>query len=146
MLGLGLLLNNAAQQLKREFERAARPHGLTLLQWRVLRALAVEDGQTQKSLATQLEASPMSISDVLERLEATGHVTREVDPTDSRAKRASLTDEGRAIVREMRAIAVQVYDQAAAGINEADKQTMMRVLAQILANLDALGAQKKDET
>lgn len=67
VLGLGLLLNNAEQQLNREFERAARPHGLTLLQWRVLGALAAEDRQIQKSLATRLEASLMSISDVRER-------------------------------------------------------------------------------
>ena len=136
MQSLGILLHNASTQIKREFERAARPHGLTLLQWRVLGTLSAKDGLTQTALGAQVEASPMTISDVVERLEAAGLVRREVDPTDSRAKRVSITDAARLQVAQMRAVATQVYDRALRGIDAADQAVMERALMQIAANLD----------
>jgi DNA-binding MarR family transcriptional regulator len=143
--GLGYLLHNAANLLKREFERTARPYGLTLLQWRVLGALSLDDGQTQTTLASRLEASPMSISDVLERLQGSGLLTREVDPSDSRAKLVSITEEGQRLVTEMRAIAADVYERAAQGIGERDREAMVRALTRMVSNLEEAGVTRKED-
>ena len=140
-----MLLHTAAQHLKREFERAMRPHGLTLLQWRVLKVLSHADGQTQKTLGCELDTSPMSISDVLERLEAAGLVAREVDPEDSRAKRARITAAGQELLGEMRTIAAAVYERAAEGIDEADQEAMMRTLARMVSNLETLASEAKEK-
>ena len=136
MQSLGLMLHNAASLLKREFERAVRPHGLTLLQWRVLGQLSREDGLTQTALGACLEASPMTISDVVERLEAAGLVAREVDPSDSRAKIVRITAPARTQVEEMRAVAAEVYERALDGIGEADRAAMERALTRIASNLE----------
>jgi DNA-binding MarR family transcriptional regulator len=142
--GLGLLLHNAANLLKREFERAARPHGLTLLQWRVLGELSRNEGLTQTALGGRLEASPMTISDVIERLEIAGFATREVDPSDSRAKLVAITTKARALVEEMRAVADEVYGKAVDGIDEADRAAMIRALTRIAANLEDTRIKAKD--
>lgn len=144
MQGLGLLLHNAANLLKREFERAARPHGLTLLQWRVLGELSRNEGLTQTALGGRLEASPMTISDVIERLEIAGFATREVDPSDSRAKLVAITTKARALVEEMRAVADEVYGKAVDGIDEADRAAMIRALTRIAANLEDTRIKAKD--
>ena len=136
MQSLGLLLHNAASLLKREFERVARPHGLTLLQWRVLGTLSREDGLTQTVLGARLEASPMTISDVVERLESAGFVAREVDPSDSRAKIVRITESAHPLVEKMRAVAAEVYERALDGIDEADRAAMKRALTQIASNLE----------
>lgn len=136
MQSLGLMLQDAANLLKREFERAAKPYQLTLLQWRVLGQLSRTDGLTQTALGGQLDASPMTISDVVERLEGAGLVAREVDPSDSRAKLVRITPKARALVEEMRAVAARVYDKALAGIDEDDREAMARALTRIAANLD----------
>jgi DNA-binding MarR family transcriptional regulator len=142
--GLGLLLHNAANLLKREFERAARPHGLTLLQWRVLGELSRNEGLTQTALGGRIEASPMTISDVIERLEIAGFATREVDPSDSRAKLVAITTKARALVEEMRAVADEVYGKAVDGIDEADRAAMIRALTRIAANLEDTRIKAKD--
>ena len=144
MQGLGLLLHNAANLLKREFERAARPHGLTLLQWRVLGELSRNEGLTQTALGGRLEASPMTISDVIERLEIAGFATREVDPSDSRAKLVAITTKARALVEEMRGVADEVYGKAVDGIDEADRAAMIRALTRIAANLEDTRIKAKD--
>ncbi|MDP8920594.1 MAG: MarR family transcriptional regulator [Pseudomonadota bacterium] len=138
------MLHNAANLLKREFERAARPHGLTLLQWRVLGELSRNEGLTQTALGGRLEASPMTISDVIERLEIAGFATREVDPSDSRAKLVAITTKARALVEEMRGVADEVYGKAVDGIDEADRAAMIRALTRIAANLEDTRIKAKD--
>jgi len=136
---LPFMLHTAANLFKREFEQAARPFGMTLLQWRVLGVLSKIEGMTQSTLATLLEARPMTISDVLDRLEGAGLVAREVDPQDSRAKRVTLTDAAQPLIADMRSIALGVYDRALHGIPAGDREILQRSLAQIAANLDAKG-------
>jgi DNA-binding MarR family transcriptional regulator len=142
---LGLMLHDAANLLKREFERAARPHQLTLLQWRVLGELTRNDGLTQSALGSRLEVSAMTISDVVERLEAAGLVVRAVDPSDSRAKLVSITDKARLLVGQMRGVAAEVYRKALDGIDEADRAAMERALARIAVNLDDSKIKAKDK-
>ncbi len=145
MLGLGTYINNIAHHLKREFERAARPYGLTLLQWRVLGALSSEEGITQKNLSAKLEVSPMSISDVLERLETADLIVRKVDSRDSRAKSVWVTAKGLELRESMRDVALDVYERAVAGIDTDDKQAMLRALKQMSANFEAMEEQAKEK-
>lgn len=141
MQSLGLLLHDAARLLKADFERRARDYGLTLLQWRVLRQLSLsEDGLTQKAIACRVEASPMSVSDVLDRLESADLVSRAVDPDDSRAKRVRITDKAAALLDEVKEEVAEVYAQALIGIDAAEQDTLTRLLQQIVANLEASDA------
>ena len=78
----------------------------------------------------------MTISDVVERLEAAGLVAREVDPSDSRAKIVRITAPARTQVEEMRAVAAEVYERALDGIGEADRAAMERALTRIASNLE----------
>ena len=47
---LPFMLHTAANLFKREFEQAARPFGMTLLQWRVLGVLSKIEGMTPSAL------------------------------------------------------------------------------------------------
>lgn len=142
---LGLALHDAARLLRSEFERRARRQRLSLMQWRALGMLAREDGLTQTALAARIEASPMTMSDILDRLEALGYVRREPDPSDSRAKLVRITPEALPIVEEMRSIAQEVYDLALDGIAPNDRATLMRALGQIAANLETAAAERNDD-
>jgi DNA-binding MarR family transcriptional regulator len=141
---LGLLLHDAARLLKSEFERRARGHRLTLMQWRVLGQLSRSDGLTQTALGALVEASPMTVSDILDRLERMDLVRREADPGDSRAKLVWITAAARPLIDEMRAVAVEVYDSALANISAEDREALMRSLGQIVDNLGGHGAVAKE--
>ena len=72
---------------------------------RVLTALAMQDGMTQKDLAFLLGIRPQSLGELLAKLEADGYITRERSEADKRASIVKLTDAGRekaAHVDEMR--------------------------------------------
>lgn len=132
---LGLLLHDAARLLKREFERESRQYGLTLLQWKVLAKLADGDGLSQATLAGLVEASPMTLSDIVERLEGRGLVSRAPDPADSRAKLVSIEPEARVMVARMRGVVTEVYDRALSGIAPDDRAALTRALTRITENL-----------
>lgn len=132
---LGVQFHDIARLLKGEFERQVRETRLTLLQWRTLGALSRKTGQTQRSLADRLEVSPMTMSGIVERLEAMGYVSRDTDPADKRAKRVSITEDGQAMARTMRPVAEAVYARALSGLTEADQAVLVSLLRRIVDNL-----------
>lgn len=144
MQSLGLLLHDVSRLLKAEFERRTRETGLTLNQWRVLATLSRKGGQTQAALAAAIEVSPMTVSDVIERLESQGLVQRAPDPLDSRAKRVTLTEAAVPVVARARDVANQVYASALSGLSEPERATMVHALTHIFDNLVAMAATEQD--
>ncbi|WP_127105836.1 MarR family winged helix-turn-helix transcriptional regulator [Pararhodobacter zhoushanensis] len=130
------LLIDTARVMRSEFSRRARDHKLSLLQWRTLGVLARQDGMTQSVLAARIEVSPMTMSDTIDRLEKHGYVRREPDPTDSRAKLVLLTPAALPIIEEMRLVAQHMMARALTGIEPDESETLVRLLGQIMSNLE----------
>ena len=141
----GYVIHDVAKQLRRHFDAEAQRHDLTLPQWRVIGQLSVSDGVSQVALSTLCETDPMTISGVVERLEAKGLVLRVADPGDSRAKIVRITDKARALVNEMKLLAEEVYTSAFDGIAETDRATTLRVLKEMSANLQRQRTPSKEE-
>jgi MarR family transcriptional regulator for hemolysin len=141
---LGYLINDVARQLRRRFDDQAKAHGLTLPQWRTLAQLYHTEGVSQVALAACTETNPMTMSGILDRLEARGLVERIADPNDSRAKLAQTTAKARALVEEMRAVGTQVYDEALTGVSLADREVLLSALSQISSNLSEQSAMRKE--
>lgn len=144
MKSLGLLLTDAAKLIRAEFERQARAHKMTLSQWRALKELSDGDGLTQTALGCAIELSPMTVSELLDRLEQQGLVRRETDPADSRAKLVWMTDAAWPLIEEMRQIAHELFDRALVGLTPAERDILMKGLEQIVVNLDGATANKKE--
>lgn len=144
MQSLGLLLHDVARLLKGEFEKRARITQLSLTQWRAMAVLKHHDGITQSALGGKIEASPMTVSDVVERLEGLGYVRREADPADGRAKLVWLTEAAQPVVAEMREVAVDVYARALEGITDDEREVLIRALTIISNNLGGRAAEEKD--
>lgn len=145
MQSLGLMLHDAARLIKSEFERRARGHRLSLMQWRTLGALNQNDGMSQVALAARVEASQMTMSDIIDRLESEGLVRRESDPADKRAKLVWITAAAAPVVEEMRSIATEVYAAALAGIAPEDLDGLTRSLQQIVSNLETDETEQKED-
>lgn len=135
-----VLFNDAARMMRSEFARAARDHKLTLLQWRTLGLLARGEPLTQSAIAQRIEASPMTMSDIVNRLESLGYVLREADPADSRAKLVRLAPAAHPIVEEMRAIAQDLSGRIFAGFSDSDRATLEALLGRVVINLESLAA------
>jgi Transcriptional regulators len=135
-----MLINDAARMVRSEFGRSARDHKLTLLQWRTLGMLARGEPLTQSAIAQRIEASPMTMSDIVNRLETLGYVSRETDPADSRAKLVRLAPAALPIVEEMRAIAQNLSSRIFAGFSETEREVLEALLGRLIGNLETLAA------
>jgi len=138
MKDIAILLHETTGLLRRRFEAAAKPEGLTLLQWRALRLLSLDGPMRQVALGEALEASPMTVSDLAERLEGMGLISRGPDPTDSRAKSLDLTATGRAKVDAMRALTEAMFAEVFAGLTPEDIDGLRGALGKIKDNLAAM--------
>ena len=145
MRDIMMLLHETAPLMRRRFEQAARPEGLTLMQWRAIGLLERNGPMRQVEIKEALEASPMTISDLAERMQAAGLVTRQTDPNDSRAKTLTLTDAGHAKFAIMHQISEAVFDEVAIGIGDETKAALRDGLSAIKDNLGgAIGTPDKE--
>ncbi|MEV6108681.1 MarR family transcriptional regulator [Streptomyces sp. NPDC051940] len=87
-------------------KQAFRPLGLTPAQSRLLRTVGshTQRGEAPRmaDLARHLEVVPRAVTTLVDALEELGAVRRAQDPANRRVVLIELTDEGRAMLRELR--------------------------------------------
>ncbi|WP_164870837.1 MarR family winged helix-turn-helix transcriptional regulator [Mesobaculum littorinae] len=146
MTDLPQLLQETAMGLRRRFEQAARPEGLTLMQWRALGLLDRQGPMRQVAMGEALDAAPMTISALAERLSAADLVTRAADPQDSRAKTLTLTPEGAERLAAMRSISDGVFARVFADFTEGERESFRTCLQKIKSNLADEGPAPAEES
>jgi MarR family transcriptional regulator, transcriptional regulator for hemolysin len=132
---IGFLMNDAARLMRRDFERRARPVGLTRAQWQALFHLARNEGCNQATLADLLDVEPITLARVVDRLEASGLVERRPDPGDRRARLLFLGERAHPLLEELRALGAETREIALAGIDEDERTLLMTLLTKMRANL-----------
>lgn len=130
--------------LRRRFDLVTQPHGLTMPQWRALWQLYQQDGLSQTELAGRIDTDPMTVSGLMERLEAKGLVDRRPDPRDSRVKTVLITESARQLVGDLKAQMEQAQRDAFVGISDDERQVMMQALEKLRGNL-AAATHEEDE-
>jgi DNA-binding MarR family transcriptional regulator len=142
----GFLVGETARLLGVRFDEEARAHRITRTQWLVLLTLMRNEGASQNQMAELLEVEPITLSRMIDRLEAAGHVTRAVDPADRRVRRLHLTDSGRAVLRELRLMGADVLAEASRGMSPEQVERFMGLLRRFRANLVAAAARPPEES
>lgn len=101
----------AAARVSRGFaERYRAEFGLTIPEWRVLAHLSQSDAVSVREIHARVDMDKSKVSRAAARLEADGHVRKEVDADDRRLIRLSLTEKGRALVARILPAAVAYQD------------------------------------
>ena len=98
---LCLGIYSASLAIQRTYKPMLDAMGITYPQYLVLNLLWSEDGQTVGGLAQQLDLEASTLTPLLKRLEATGHVTRERNPKNERQVLVHVTPKGRALRSEV---------------------------------------------
>lgn len=132
---LGFLIHDGARLIRRRFEARAAGYGLSAAQWRALFRLMKEEGLAQARLAELLEIEPISVSRLLDRMEEGGWIERRADASDRRVRSVHPTDRARAVYGEVKAIALEVYGEALAGVDEQTRRGLIAGLEAVAANL-----------
>jgi DNA-binding MarR family transcriptional regulator len=133
---LGMLFRHLRDGMRArvEHELAVEGHDLTFSQFVTLKKLA-EGIASVTDLARAAELNPGAMTRLLDRLEAKGLVSRVADPGDRRALHIHLTDAGVAIWRDIAQCGQRVHDCALAGMDDADRDQLLRLLERVRANL-----------
>ena len=126
-----------ARLIRREANKRAAVLGATKAQWRVLAWLKrTGDGARQIDLAEGLDVEPITLCRMLDRLEEAGLVERRRDATDRRAWRIYLTPAAAPMLVKLEEMGLAFNADMLAGISEADRETVLRVLGQMRSNLE----------
>ncbi|MBV8412059.1 MAG: MarR family transcriptional regulator [Alphaproteobacteria bacterium] len=132
---LGFLLHDVARLMRRRFEQNARELRLTRSQCQVLAHLARHEGIPQSGLAEILEVEPITLTRILDRLEAGGLVERRPHATDRRIRQLYLTAEARPLLADIFAIGADTRGEALDGVPELERDFLFQTLTTMKANL-----------
>ena len=126
-----------ARLIRREANKRAAVLGATKAQWRVLAWLKrTGDGARQVELAEGLDVEPITLCRMIDRLEEAGLVERRRDESDRRAWRIHLTPAAAPVLAKLEEMGLAFNADMLAGISRADRETVLRVLGQMRANLE----------
>jgi MarR family transcriptional regulator for hemolysin len=132
---LGFLIHDAQRLLRKRFEIRGAAYGLSAAQWRLLVRLVKDEGVPQARLAEILEIEPISVSRLLDRMEAGGWITRQQDAGDRRVRMIFPTDKSRMAFAAIKSVAGEVYEEALSGLTADERRTVIRGLGAIVENL-----------
>ena len=90
-------LYGASMAIGRLYKPVLDEAGITYPQYLVLGTLWEEDGLTIGTIAERLALESSTITPLVKRLEAAGHLTRRRNPNDERQVLVALTEAGRAV-------------------------------------------------
>ena len=107
--------------------------GLTYPQYLAMVLLWEQNDQTVGSLGEKLFLESSTLTPVLKRLEALGHVKRTRDPVDERQVRVRLTERGRALRQKARDVPGCILDASGLELDE-----LQRLQGEIVALRSAL--------
>jgi len=132
---LGFSLYGAFIAVSRTYKPWLDQLGLTYPQYLVLSVLWEGDDQTIGGIAARLDLEPSTITPLVKRLEAAGHLVRKRNPADERQVKVQLTDQGRAVRAKTKTLADALYGKAGLSVAE-----LVELNARIKALRDAFRA------
>ena len=113
--------------------------GLHRSQFALLRHLSeCKSPPTQKDLADRMAISPAAASGIVSSLLANGCISREKDGTDARAYKLCLSEKGRDILKQSRAIFAQTDRQMLSALSSDEKKELCLCLEKLLQSLRAM--------
>src|SRR4051812_39850920 len=101
----GFLMNYLGTRSGRRFAAALEPYGLHPRHFGVMTVLDARPGVTQQDLSDHSRVDRSSMVALLDELEDMGLAERRADPADRRKRSIHLTEQGRAQLEELRAVA-----------------------------------------
>jgi len=106
--------------------------GLSIPEWRILANLGRCGPLYAGELAERSSMDKPKVTRALQRLEAAGIVQRAVDAQDRRQVSLALTRRGRAMFRDIAALALAWEKQFLSPLSKAERRTLDRVLIKLM--------------
>jgi len=127
----GFLLAQAHMAARAKADKALDGIGLNMRGYAALATLVSDGPTSQQRLSERIRMDPATMVDVIDGLEASGHIVRRRNPRDRREYALEPTARGRALyARADRALA-EVEKKTLRGLDAREARTLMQLLARI---------------
>ncbi len=113
------------------------PHDLTHMEGKVLGYFAHHPGATQSDLIARSGRDKAQLARLVRGLRDKGLLDAVVDEADRRSTRLHVTEEGKAIARNLQRGGERLAQVAAAGLDETERRQLLALLEKVRATLDA---------
>ncbi len=134
---IGRQLTRIAKAVSRAFDDALTEVGGSLPTWLVLVSLKSGTPGAQRELAAAVGIEGPTLTHHLNRLEASGLVTRRRDPANRRVHRVELTDAGEATFARLLGAVIGFDDRLRRGFTESELTTLRDSLERLRTNAAA---------
>lgn len=123
-------------RMHRLLDRRMAEQGASLARTKFLIYLDKEGPSRGTDIADLLGLAPRTVTEALDGLERDGLVRRDPDPSDRRAKRVSLTEEGRNAIAATEPLRISLIDRIFGTLDAEERAQLDRILARISDALD----------
>jgi DNA-binding MarR family transcriptional regulator len=131
---LGFLLYRVAAVLRPEVSAVLGRVGLTLPEFVCLRILSMSPGLSSAELSRHTNVTPQAMNTVLRKLEEVGAVTRPESVSSGRALPATLTPQGRALLKRAESAVHEADARILAKLTQAQQREFKRMLEKLGAD------------
>lgn len=102
----------------------------------LLRLLDMDGPMKASAIAVRMNITPGAVTSLADKLLAGGYATRNRDHADRRVVQLDITDDGKEILRQYKAIVKSTIEQFFAGVSEEDKEHLVSIYKQVLKNIE----------
>jgi DNA-binding MarR family transcriptional regulator len=122
------------------FKEILEPFELHPREFAVLRAVSVEDGQTQQALGDRLQIPRSRMVSIVDELETRGFLERRPNPADRRVREIHVTETGRAVIEQAFAKALAYERQVTDPLTAEERTQLYDLLDRLSSSLGLAGA------
>lgn len=130
-------LMSTARLIREAFDARLKPLDLNLTQASLLAYVAEFGATTQTRLAEQIGTRRAAMGSVVDGLERRGLVERQPDPDDRRVWRIDISDDGRALAKQIVEVDEVLRGELRHGIGREERQALSWVLTRLQQNLQS---------
>jgi DNA-binding MarR family transcriptional regulator len=122
------------------FKAILEPFELHPREFAVLRAVSVEDGQSQQALGDRLQIPRSRMVSIVDELEARGFLERRPHPADRRVREIHVTEAGRKVIDQAFKQALAFERHVTEPLTDAERTELFDLLERLSVGLGLAGA------
>lgn len=136
---IAVYINILNSRIKKYFLDKLQENGINMTpeQYLVMDILWDEQSISQQKIADIIKKDKNSVTKFIDSLEKNNLVRRTLDKNDRRINKIELTEQGLALKNEATEVAIKFMNDTIKGISEKDLDNFVKVLQQIINNLES---------
>lgn len=133
---IGFVVYSASKMMQKAFDLELRDKaGINLVQSKVIFALYMQSGPTQRELADKIGVESPTLVPIIDKMEKDGYVKRKPDVNDRRIKRIYATPKTDSLWDSMMECAAQIRKVSTKDLSEQEIKSALGVVKKITENL-----------